>query len=81
MTPVVIVSGYFSIEEKIFGFSKNAKSFTSSVAIVGFVLYVLNMMVYVVRHHLGKGGRITRMLTGQFDQLLLDVRENGKCFP
>lgn len=78
MTPVVIVVGYFSIEGEIFGFGKNAKSFLISVTILFFVLYLVNLTIFLLRHYLGKWGPLAQILTGQLDQILLDRRGNGK---
>ncbi|KAL1595811.1 hypothetical protein SLS60_009501 [Paraconiothyrium brasiliense] len=77
MTPVVVVVGYFSIEGEIFGFRKTAKSFLISVAILFVVLYLVNLLIFLLRHHLKAQSVLARILTGQLDQLLLDRGEAG----
>lgn len=74
MTPVVVVVGYFSIQEDIFGLPKTAKSFLISVIVIFIFLYLINLLIFLLRHHTRAKGVLTRVLTGQLDQLLLDRR-------
>jgi Ca2+/H+ antiporter len=77
MTPIVVVVGYFSIEGDTLGFPKNAKTFSISVAILFLVLYLINLTIFMLRQHARAKGPLTRILTGQLDQLLLDKAEDG----
>ncbi|KAJ4301025.1 hypothetical protein N0V90_003114 [Kalmusia sp. IMI 367209] len=78
MTPVVVVAGYFSIQEEIFGFPKTAKSFLISVAIVFVVLQLVNVGTFLLRHRFKTKWALAWILTGQLDQLLLDRKEIGQ---
>ncbi|OAG00363.1 uncharacterized protein CC84DRAFT_1263347 [Paraphaeosphaeria sporulosa] len=78
MTAIVIVVGYLSIQGEIFGYRKTAKSFFVSATILSFMLYLLNLMVFLLRHYLRGKGAPTRILTRQLDQFLLDRENNGK---
>ncbi|KAF1971522.1 hypothetical protein BU23DRAFT_184433 [Bimuria novae-zelandiae CBS 107.79] len=77
ITPVVVVVGYFSIEEEIFGFRKTSSSFLISVAVLFVVLYIINLSIFLLRHQLKPKGIFASILTGQLDQLILDRREHG----
>ncbi|KAF2441211.1 hypothetical protein P171DRAFT_524169 [Karstenula rhodostoma CBS 690.94] len=77
MVPVVIVVGYFSIEAEMFGFQKSTKTIFVSILVLYLVLYLVNVMTSLLRHKSMVKGPLSRILAGQFDQLLLDDGEIG----
>jgi uncharacterized membrane protein YdcZ (DUF606 family) len=47
VTPVVVVTGYFSTQEQVFGFARNARSFMVGLFVVFIVLQLLDLITSV----------------------------------
>jgi hypothetical protein len=81
VTPIVIVTGYFSTQEKVFGFSRDAKSFLVCLLVVSLVLRVWNLMTLLISQiSWWKNSVLAGILLGQWDRVLGDrkLQVDGK---
>lgn len=71
VTPVVIVTSYFSTQDKVFGFSRDARSFLICLVVVTLVLKVLDLANFVLRQtQRWKGTLAGIILLGQWEHLI-----------
>ncbi|KAF2645756.1 hypothetical protein P280DRAFT_545678 [Massarina eburnea CBS 473.64] len=75
LAPVIVVTSYFSTQDKIFGFSRNATSFLVCVGIVFVVLRVVILTTFLTRKFVKLRGILACIVLGQWDQL--EGRQQG----
>jgi hypothetical protein len=69
LAPVIIVTGYFSTQDKIFRFPRNAKTFTICLGVVFVILRVFVLVTILVRRFVKLKGKLACIMLGQWDEL------------
>lgn len=77
MTPVVIVTAYYSTQEPVFGFPRNGRTFIIAVVIVYFVLRAFNVATVLARRYIRSNRIVALIALGQLEKLFDLETENG----
>jgi hypothetical protein len=80
LTPVVIVTAYYSTQDQIFGFDRNSTSFIIAIVVVYLALKIANMFTVLARRFLGSNRLLTLIALGHLDRLVAMEKESGKLF-
>lgn len=78
MTPVVIVTAYYSTQDQIFGFTRNSTSFIIAVLVMYLALKTANILTVLARRFIRPNGILTLIALGRLDRLIELEKENGK---
>lgn len=80
VTPFVIVTGYFSTQDRIFGFSRDARSFIICLVVVSLVLKLLTFATLYLKRMPRWKATLLGMVLGQWDHHLIvpQVQADGR---
>lgn len=80
MTPVVIVTAYYSTQDKVFGFPRNGTSFVIAVIVMYLALKIANIITILARRFIRSNRPLALLVLGHLDRLVEMDKEDGKAF-
>ncbi|KAF2441215.1 hypothetical protein P171DRAFT_488774 [Karstenula rhodostoma CBS 690.94] len=81
MTPVVVVTAYYSTQDQIFGFARNSTSFVIAVLIIYLALKVANILTVLARRFIRSNRLLTLVALGHLDRLAEMGKESDLITP
>lgn len=80
ITPVLVVTAYYSTQEPVFGFERNAKVFIFAVILVYVILRTLNIFTVLARRYIRSKHFLALIALGRLERLFHMETEHGTIF-